>query len=231
MQNWTISSVLDIIFPNYCLVCDEILQNQENFVCWACISDLEFAQNHFYTQNELSDLVVSQFPIHKVASFMIFRPGGVLQKMLYQLKYQKNKEIGHWLGQQMGDHLSDWLAEIDVLIPVPIHTTRRKKRGYNQSEIIAEGIVECTRLALDSQSLTKIRHNESQTNKTKLERIENVKGAYALSPTHDLDGKNILLLDDVITTGSTTLACVEELYSKSKPSSVSLLYVASQNFL
>ncbi len=226
-----ISSIFDIIFPQFCLVCEQNLEKQENFVCWRCLSDLEFAQNHFYTENEITELLVSDPPVYTAASFMIYRSGGVLQEMIHQLKYKQNKLIGTWLGIQLADNLKDWLSRIDLIIPVPIHAKRKAIRGYNQSEVIAESISVATGISMDAKSLTKTINNESQTHKTKIQRIANVENAYECKANHKLKGKNILLLDDVITTGSTTLACVQEIYKKAEPKSISALYVASQNYI
>ncbi len=225
------SSLFDIIFPQFCIVCEQNLEKHESFVCWKCLSDLEFAQNHFYTENEITELLVSDPPVYTAASFMIYRSGGVLQEMIHQLKYKQNKLIGTWLGIQMAENLKDWLSQIDLIIPVPIHAKRKAIRGYNQSEVIAESISMATGIGIDASSLTKKVNNESQTHKTKIQRIANVENAYECKANHKLEGKNLLLLDDVITTGSTTLACVHEIYQKTQPASISALYVASQNYI
>ncbi len=224
------SMVLDFIFPQFCLVCDENLQKQEEHLCWACISDLEFTENHYYTQNEITDLLVSHAEIQKAASFMIYKPGGVLQRMIYQLKYKENKEIGLWLGKQMALHMASWLNDIDLIVPTPIHNKRKALRGYNQSEVIAKGISAESGIQINTTDLIKKVHNTSQTNKTKLERIANVANVFELKRKHTLDNKNILLLDDVITTGSTTLSCISEILRGARPASISALFVASQNY-
>ncbi len=224
------SSVFDLVYPQYCISCDEVLERQEKHICWACLTDLEFTQNHYYSQNEITELLISEIPLRKAASFMIYKPDGILQQMIFQLKYRQNKDIGTWLGQWMALELGQWMADMDCIVPVPIHEKRKEIRGYNQSEVIAKGIANKISISVDTKSLLKKKNNSSQTRKTKLERLENVQDVYHLQKDHKLKAKNILLLDDVITTGSTTLACIQEIYNNTKPSSISVLYVASQNF-
>ncbi len=200
-------------------------------VCWDCVLDLETTNNFRFEKNEITDLLVSSYPIHRAASYYNFKKRGVLQEMIHALKYNKNKEIGLWIGRQMAEGLGDWLEHYEVIIPIPIHKRRVAVRGYNQAEVIAMGIGEITTIEVMARAVTKVVHNESQTHKNKLERIKNVKGVYQVSQPAALEGKNILLLDDIVTTGSTVLSCVEEIYNNSSPQSLSVLFVASQEYI
>lgn len=225
------SSFLDMVFPKFCLVCDEILSQKEDQICWSCLVDLETTDNYKFAQNELTDLLANTYLIHKAASYYHFKKDGVLQKMIHDLKYNNNREIGSWLGQQIGVGLASWLEEFDMIIPVPIHKRRRVIRGYNQAEVIAQGLSKETSKPVETNAIKKKIHNDSQTNKSKLERLKNVSGVFEVQNSELIEGMNILLLDDIITTGSTILSCISEIYEKSRPRKVSVLIVASQEYL
>ena len=113
------------------------------------------------------------------------------------------------MGRQLGLHLinSGLFDDVDLLIPVPLHRSKERRRGYNQSLLLCEGIAQTFPRPIVSGNLIRTRHTESQTHKTRIERLDNMKGVFALKNPDELKGKHILLIDDVITTGATTEAC------------------------
>lgn len=135
------------------------------------------------------------------------------QTLVHKLKYDGKKEIGIYLGKLLGNQLmeSDLFRDADLLIPVPLHPAKLKKRGYNQSEIIASGMATVMKAELKADVLFRTIHTSSQTRKSRYERWENVKNIFEVRNRESLENKHIILIDDVITTGSTLIACAENL--------------------
>ena len=136
-----------------------------------------------------------------------------MQQLIHELKYNDNKEIGFRLGRMAGQNYRQAiLSDLpDLILPVPLHPKKKKKRGYNQSEWIARGINSVLKLPVDTNSLCRIRANETQTKKPIYDRWLNVQEIFSVANPEALEGKHILLIDDVITTGSTLSACAEAL--------------------
>ncbi len=230
LKYWA-DSCINMLYPQYCLSCSSPIDHKDNLLCFSCYSKLKRTDNHLFSSNPVSELFQTAENIDSATSFYYFLKGGVLQKLLHQLKYKSNPEVGYWLGRQMGYGLRDWLDSKDVIIPIPIHRHKKNLRGYNQSEIIAEGIRETKKIPVLSNVLVKTINNESQTNKNKAERIKNVENVYKIRKRRKLKDKNIVLLDDVVTTGSTLHSALREIHSKAEPKSISILVLASQPFL
>ena len=140
-----------------------------------------------------------------------FTKGGSGQKLIHSLKYHGNKKLGYELGRMAATIYRETglFDTVDLLLPVPLHPKRMRQRGYNQSEWIARGIRSVTGIAVDTSSLSRIKKTESQTRKQIFERSENVEDIFRVENTDTLKNKHILLVDDVITTGSTMNACAE----------------------
>lgn len=136
-----------------------------------------------------------------------------MRKVIHQLKYAGKKEIGRALGRIMANEMqeSNFFDGIDLIIPIPLHPKRLRERGYNQSEWIAKGISDITHLPILTTAVQRTKHIESQTHKTPFERWENVQNIFYCNSPEDLENKHILLVDDVLTTGSTATACMESL--------------------
>jgi len=132
---------------------------------------------------------------------------------MHQLKYKGKKEIGIYTGKLLGDHLkkSVFYSDIDVIIPVPLHPKRMRKRGYNQSEMFARGLAEAFAKPYDIHTLVRTYASETQTKKSRFRRWENVKEIFALKDHQHMINKHILLVDDVVTTGATLEACANML--------------------
>ncbi len=162
------------------------------------------------------------------SSFLFFSKSGKVQHLIHQLKYCKKPEIGVYLGKMFGKELSKspCFQDIDVIVPVPLHTKKIKKRGYNQSEQIAIGLSETMRIPVDTTSFIRSVLTDTQTRKSRFSRWENVKDVFAVSELHTLSNKHILLVDDVITTGSTMEGCVRKL-TKIEGTRVSLASLAT----
>lgn len=157
-----------------------------------------------------------------------FSKGSRLRRLVHQLKYFHRPEIGLFLGERMGILLlgSTLYQNIDYLVPVPLHFSKIKKRGYNQSELLVKGISNKTGIQIDNQSLIRRKASETQTRKTRFKRWENVKEIFDLTDIEKWTGKHILLVDDVITTGATIEACAQIIQQKIPDIKISVVGLA-----
>lgn len=151
--------------------------------------------------------------MERATSFFFYRKGSDFRQILHQLKYGGQKEIGAIMGRYMASELtvSGFFEGIDVIIPVPLHKRKQRIRGYNQSEWIARGISAVTGICIDTEVIVRRKHTETQTRKSTFERWENVDGIFELHHAESLKGKHLLVVDDVLTTGATTVACASRL--------------------
>lgn len=204
-----INALDEIVFPPLCASCERRLLPEEKAICLDCIIRLPRTHNFMRPGNRAEQLMAGRIPFHRIASFCAFSKGGILPPLIHKLKYSRATEIGLLLGKLFGADMlgSDFIRPIDFIVPVPLHPKREKKRGYNQAKIIADGISESTSIPLNSTNLVRTIYNPTQTKKSKNQRWENVKGIFEVKDTNLFREKHILLVDDVITTGSTLEAC------------------------
>lgn len=203
----------NLMYPNLCMVCGENLLRNEQHLCLRCLHDIPKTNYHLQSDNPIEKRFWGKVPVHRCTAFFFFQKGSPFQKLLHSLKYKGNKEIGQLLGRYAAVDLLDSVdfASIDVVIPVPLHPNKYKIRGYNQSEWIGKGLSEILEVPQDTGTLRRVRENTTQTKKTVFERYENTEGIFELSDFTSLVGKHVLLVDDVLTTGSTLEACVRTL--------------------
>jgi ComF family protein len=166
------------------------------------------------TDNEATLRFSGRVGFEKATSYAWFVTDGLLQHLLHGLKYKGKREIGTYLGSRFAADLSrsNWADGIDIIIPVPLHRTKQAQRGYNQSMVIAEAMAKEQGIVAVDNILRRIRDTETQTNKTRAERTENMTGAFKIDDPMSLRGKHILLIDDVLTTGATLEACAHALH-------------------
>ncbi|MBC7390997.1 MAG: ComF family protein [Opitutaceae bacterium] len=147
--------------------------------------------------------------ISSAYSFLKFNKSGMVQKILHEVKYNNNPDLGFFVGQQFGNYLikENIALPKDGLIPVPLHPQRQKERGYNQAEVIANGLAENSGLEVHTNLLSRIKESLTQTKKGRTARLDNMLECFALSTKTDLKGMHFGLVDDVITTGATLEAC------------------------
>ena len=204
-----LNELSNLFFPNCCPVCGTGLLPSEEGVCLQCLHMLPKTNNFTEPDNFAETLLAGRFPFERAATFCAYSKQGVLQPLIHQLKYNNKKEIGILLGKLFGKDLlgSEFIKLIEFIVPVPLHPKKQKQRGYNQAETIADGLSETTSIPVSSGNLVRSIFNPTQTKRTKTQRWENVKGIFdVLHPTM-YAGKHVLLVDDIITTGSTLEAC------------------------
>ena len=211
MRIW--NDLLYLFFPRLCLLCRRPLVEGEEHICLHCAEDLPYTYYIDVHANPVYRLFKERFPIEAATAFLFFKQGGSAQTLIHALKYDGNRQLGYHLGRMAAlEYRESGLFDaVDCLLPVPLHPKRERKRGYNQSEWIARGVQSVTGLPIDRTSLVRERKNESQTHKSLSERQQNVAHIFRVQDADVLSGKHVLLLDDVITTGSTLGACIEAL--------------------
>jgi len=207
-----IRSVGELFYPALCTGCENALFQGEDQLCAACILDLPYTRMHDQEGNIMEQRLAGRFPFEAASSLLFFHKSGRIQHMLHALKYQGNREIGMTLGRMLADELkrSQRFSQIDFIIPVPMHAKKLKIRGYNQAEVIGEGMVE-KGFAMNTAAMKKVTHTTSQTRSGIYARYKNVADIFGLGNTSGLEGKKLLLMDDVLTTGATLEACAREL--------------------
>ena len=191
IKDW-LSSFLSLLFPRCCVVCGRPLAKGEECICTECNINLPRTNYHLRKDNPVERLFWGQIPLERATSFFFYEKGSDFRLILHRLKYGGQKEIGAIMGRYMAAELlsSNFFQGIDVIIPIPLHKKKQQIRGYNQSEWIARGIAAVTGIPIDTESTSLL-----------------FRGIFELQHPETLAGKHILIVDDVLTTGSTTLAC------------------------
>ena len=205
------TKIANLFYPNICQACAKELVGNENSICVACWKDLPETKFHFQINNPLEQKFWGRLPVEYATSMYYFNKDARIQDVLHALKYRKNTEIGLMLGRKFAEEIKmcTWIADIDCLIPIPLSQKKTQKRGYNQSEYIAKGMGEILNLGVITTAVERVKHTETQTSKTRSERLDNMKAAFEVKDPSLLNQKHVLLIDDVITTGATLESCAE----------------------
>ena len=205
--------VLHTIFPDLCVACDKHPKIPGAHFCISCLHQLPYTDHFQIKNNRVTNRFNGRLRLQHAAALFIFRENGPVQHMLHKLKYRHKMELGIILGKMLAKEVlsSPFIDKIDVIIPVPIHSQRKRERGYNQCEIIAQSFSQQSGIPMISDALIKVLHNQSQTGKNRTERMENVHQVYQLNPSRDIKGLRLLVVDDVVTTGATLESCCLEL--------------------
>jgi ComF family protein len=202
-----------LFFPNHCLGCSSSLYKGEEILCTRCILELPKTKYHEDTDNTIKVRLSGRLSLTYALAYLKFRKTGVVQHLLHQLKYNNHPEIGVRLGKIYGKDLVDsyYGKKFDLIIPIPLHNSRKRRRGYNQSAKFAEGLSHSMQIPWDDSIAERKIRTATQTRKTKSERWENVKDVFQIAHPEKIINKRILLVDDVITTGATLEACGQQL--------------------
>lgn len=208
-----LNNLLNLFFPKLCMICQSPLVEGEEHICLKCLCDLPRTGHDFLEENPVTHLFTGKASVYRAAAFLKYEKGGHVQQLIHSLKYRGNYEIGFRLGRMMGlSYRQALLSDApDLLLPVPLHPKKQKQRGYNQSEWIARGLNSVLQLRIDTTSLRRIKETDTQTRKQTYERWQNVQDIFCAADSKALEGKHILLIDDVVTTGSTLASCAEAL--------------------
>lgn len=218
---------ISLLYPKYCFACREGLIKGEETICSRCMIELPRTNYHFELKNALFKRLDGRIPLSFALAFFLFRKGGKVQQLLHALKYSNHPEIGEVLGEVYGEELkqANYGEKFNIIIPVPLHASRKRKRGYNQSEEFAKGLSKSLKVPFSGDALERIIKTETQTRKTKLKRWQNVSEVFQLKDQDQIFNKHVLLVDDVITTGATIEACAQVLLDNGC-SSISIASIA-----
>ena len=223
-MRWIIDLFL-LFFPSNCLVCGKRLPDPSAVLCFECEYKLPKTGYGDQHDNPVSKIFWGRVNVISGTSLFRFEKGSVYQALLHDLKYRGNRQIGFYLGRLLGQELKHTdFSDCDIMTPVPIHRKKLKKRGYNQSELIALGASEITGVPLSTTLIERKVKGKSQTTMNRQERFENISTAFFLCDRpDDLSNKKILIIDDVLTTGATLEACSQVLINHSN----CLVYIAT----
>lgn len=212
MKNW-FTHVFDLFYPNLCLICGESLRAGEDQLCLHCFNNMPRTNYHLQCDNPVEKHFWGKVPIECASSYFFFQKGSGFQKLIHELKYKGNKDIGVVLGRYAAADLlqSDAFSSIDIIVPVPLHPKKEAKRGYNQSGMICKGLSAILAKPVVADNLFRKLDSATQTRKGVYERYENTSGIFDVKRVEEFAGKHLLLVDDVLTTGSTLEACIQAL--------------------
>lgn len=220
------AAAVDSVFPRTCRICGQSLTIGERLMCVGCMTDLPRTYLHKIDFNTLHQRIAGSQRVDIAAGWFFYYSDSPYARLIREAKYDDRPATAHALGRLYGAELaSDGLkGRLDVVLPVPLHRDKLIKRGYNQSLEIARGIAS----ELDcpvGDNLVAVRAHKTQTRRSGLERYKNVEGSFDVRHPEELDGLAVVIVDDIITTGSTVLNCINAIASKSNPSSVNILSI------
>lgn len=208
--------ITHLIFPRYCASCEIALGFHELSICTTCLSRLPRARIHEDRGNKIERLFWGRCNVHMATSFLRMTRKGMAQRLIHELKYENNPHVGETLGKLLGGELKkspSW-ADVDALIPVPLHPKKELERGYNQSFKIAIGMTQTMGVPTLSKAIQRKIYTQSQTKKSRMSRWENVEDIFQLNVDALQSYKHVIVVDDVITTGSTIEACVQTIHQE-----------------
>ena len=203
----------ELLYPKLCGGCGNHLYENEEVVCVYCRASLPLSGECDFENNASEKLFWGKVSITAAASFLFFQKKSSTQHLLHQLKYQQKENIGEWLGEQFAYSLQSKgrFAAVEIIIPIPLHPSRIKFRGYNQCDAIARGMASVLLIPIVNGVLTRSVATQSQTKKNRFQRFENMNSVFSVAQASAIKGKNILILDDVLTTGATLVSAAQVL--------------------
>lgn len=206
-QTW--NDVLDFIYPRICYCCQEETPSPGEHTCLRCRIQLPYTNFHRQKTNTFTERFFGRLPLYTGAAYYHYKKGGLVRKMIYQLKYHGKKEIGIEIGRAYGYELKDidWYKDVNLIVPVPLHPQKKVKRGYNQSDMFAMGLSEAMNVPWKPDALMRKKNTTSQTKKDKFDRLANMDNVFTVKNEKHLRNKHVLLVDDVLTTGATMEVC------------------------
>lgn len=205
-------SFLHFLFPHVCAGCGSDLLSNESNLCMHCIAALPHTDFEIHPDNPVEKKFWGRLALENATSQYYFTKESLIQNLVHQVKYRRNRELGLQLGRLMGNSIKrSGRFDADALIPLPLFPTKEKRRGYNQSMLLCKGMAEVMNLPVLNDVIIRPQFTETQTKKGRIERWKNMEGKFVLVRPETIKNKHILLVDDVITTGATLESCGSEL--------------------
>ncbi|MFA6335289.1 MAG: ComF family protein [Bacteroidales bacterium] len=221
--------LLDLLFPRVCPVCGRLLLRRERYLCLSCLADLPLSFYWSWPNNPAEICFWGRLNIVRASSLLIYREGSPYKKIIHSFKYNGNRGLCVFMGEMLARRLAEskLYEDIDAIVPVPLHPLKKWKRGYNQSSVLAKSIGKYLKKPVVEGVLVRNKFTPTQTKKDALHRWENVMNAFSLKNSSLIEGKHILLVDDVLTTGATLEACGQHIMkcTNCRLSIVTLAYV------
>lgn len=208
-----VSGFTHLFFPRVCAACQTDLMQGERVLCSSCFYKLPLTRFWEDPQNPVAQTFWGRVNIENASAYFFFAKGSKYRPLLHDLKYKGKYEVGVFLGEAFGQVLAKEpvYGELDLIVPVPLHPKKQRLRGYNQAEAIARGLGRGLEVDVLSHVLIRTEFTETQTKKTRVERVKNVQNAFSIADAKKLENKHVLLVDDVITTGATMEVCATQL--------------------
>lgn len=220
------NDLIKLVYPDLCFGCGEPPSVSEKNICAACFDKIAFCPYTWQQMHPVEKIFWGRCRIDAAQSLLLFNKHGIAQNMLHRLKYQGEKNVGEFLGALLGKKLREHplMVDADCIVPLPLHQSKFRQRGYNQSEVIATGIASEMPMPVYGDLLSRPQQTESQTRKSRSERFENVSNAFRIDLSQIKNFRKVILVDDVITTGATLEACLQLLEPHCKVSVATVAY-------
>ncbi|MDP4115310.1 MAG: ComF family protein [Bacteroidota bacterium] len=207
-----LNKLFNFLLPKICPGCNSVVNIPKKYICDNCIRKITVAGNERIKREYKRDFESDNF-IASFTALFVFEKGKELQEIIHALKYGKKFLIGKELGELIADRkaaeISNW--SIDIVVPIPLHRIKTHERGYNQSLFISEGLSRVIDIDINNKILERVKYTDSQTKMKRDDRKRNMRNAFKVKMPEEVRGKNILLVDDLITTGATANECAKKL--------------------
>ena len=202
---------ISLIFPNTCIPCAQPLAPSEQFICLHCLLSLPRVDRIESGESDLLNKFVLYPQVTLARSYLVFRPNSAVQQLVHAFKYKGNQELAGYLGGLIASENVSFFKQRkwDAIVPLPLHKTKKRQRGYNQSELLANGIGEVLDIPVWTDQVIRHKKTTTQTGKSRSERWESMRNIYAIASNFNCVDKRLLLVDDVITTGATMSGLIE----------------------
>ena len=198
-----------LFFPRFCPGCGSDAVQSTQTLCLSCLMQLPETGFFDLEENPVKHIMTGRLSVERAASLYYCARVSKLHNMIHALKYGHRRDVGVFLGEMLGRQIvqSGWRKDIELLVPIPLHPKKKRKRGYNQTEMIAEGIANITSIPIAADAVVRTLYTQTQTHKGRSERITNMEDKFSVAKPEKLEGKHVLLIDDLITTGATLEFC------------------------
>lgn len=205
-----LKNLINLFFPHICEACKTPLADNIDVVCVSCRHEFPVTNFHFNDDKAVKNVLYGRVQLENATALLHFSKKGLVQELMHNLKYRGHEHVSKFLGEWLGGELMTIKSyeNIDVVVPVPIHPKMKRERGYNQVTKFGVAIAKALNCKYQEDALIKTKHTKRQVFKDRITRFEDAMKRFALGKTQELEGKYILLVDDIITTGATIEACV-----------------------